>query len=50
MTDSLTASGDVQTAVTAQVYDIFIQATPEAIFEAITRPEFTQRYFYRAQF
>lgn len=49
MTDSLTASEDVQTAVTAQVYDIFIKATPEAIFEAITRPEFTQRYFYRAQ-
>jgi uncharacterized protein YndB with AHSA1/START domain len=49
MTESLTASGDVPTAVTVQVYDIFIKATPEAIFEAITRPEFTARYFYGAQ-
>lgn len=33
---------------TTQVYDIFIKATPEAIFEAITHPEFTRRYFYGA--
>jgi uncharacterized protein YndB with AHSA1/START domain len=31
---------------TAQVYHIVIKATPEAIWEAITRPEFTERYFY----
>jgi uncharacterized protein YndB with AHSA1/START domain len=35
-------------ATTTQVYDIFIKATPEAIFEAITTPEFTRRYFYGA--
>jgi uncharacterized protein YndB with AHSA1/START domain len=29
-----------------QVYQVFIRATPEAIWEAITRPEFTERYFY----
>ena len=34
------------TALTTQVYRVFIKATPEAIWEAITRPEFTERYFY----
>jgi uncharacterized protein YndB with AHSA1/START domain len=29
-----------------QVYQVFIRATPEAIWEAITKPEFTQRYFH----
>lgn len=49
MTESLTAPGGVPTAVTEQVYDIFIKASPEAIFEAITRPEFSARYFYGAR-
>jgi uncharacterized protein YndB with AHSA1/START domain len=31
---------------TTQVYNIVIKATPEAAWEAITRPEFTERYFY----
>jgi uncharacterized protein YndB with AHSA1/START domain len=31
---------------TTQVYNIVIKATPEAIWEAITKPEFTERYFY----
>jgi uncharacterized protein YndB with AHSA1/START domain len=35
-----------QTARTTQVYQLFIKATPEAIWEAITRPEFTTRYFH----
>jgi uncharacterized protein YndB with AHSA1/START domain len=34
------------TATTTQVYQLFIRATPEAIWEAITAPEFTERYFY----
>ena len=34
------------TAQTTQVYQIFIRATPDKIWEAITRPEFTQKYFY----
>jgi len=34
------------TAQTTQVYQVFIKATPEAIWEAITEPEFTARYFY----
>jgi uncharacterized protein YndB with AHSA1/START domain len=29
-----------------QVYQVYIQATPEQIWEAITRPEFTVKYFY----
>ncbi len=34
------------TAQTTQVYQVFIRATPEAIWEAITKPEFTEKYFY----
>jgi uncharacterized protein YndB with AHSA1/START domain len=30
-----------------QVYQVFIRATPEAIWDAITKPEWTQRYGYR---
>lgn len=31
---------------TLQVYRVFIRATPEAIWEAITKPEWTERYGY----
>jgi uncharacterized protein YndB with AHSA1/START domain len=34
------------TAQTTQVYRLFIKATPEAIWEAITSPDFTEKYFY----
>jgi len=34
------------TATSTQVYQVFIRATPEAIWEAITTPEFTARYFH----
>jgi len=33
-------------ATTTQVYRVFIRATPEAIWDAITKPEFTAQYFY----
>jgi uncharacterized protein YndB with AHSA1/START domain len=33
---------------TTQVYQVFIKATPEEIWEAITKPEFTQKYFHGA--
>ena len=33
---------------TTQVYQVFIKATPEAIWDAITKPEFTRRYFHNA--
>jgi uncharacterized protein YndB with AHSA1/START domain len=42
----MTAITEIQTV---QVYQVFIKATPEQIWEAITKPEFTQRYFHRAQ-
>jgi uncharacterized protein YndB with AHSA1/START domain len=29
-----------------QVYAVFIRATPEQVWDAITKPEFTTRYFY----
>ncbi len=35
-----------ETKVTTQVYRVYIKATPEAIWEAITKPEWTQRYGY----
>ena len=31
---------------TDQVHAVFIRATPEQVWEAITNPEFTTRYFY----
>jgi len=37
------------TATTTQVYQVFIKASPEAIWEAINNPEFTQKYFYGAR-
>ena len=37
------------TALTTQVYSVFIKATPEQIWDAITKPEFTQQYFYGAR-
>jgi uncharacterized protein YndB with AHSA1/START domain len=34
------------TAQATQVYSVFVKATPEQVWEAITKPEFTQQYFY----
>ena len=34
---------------TTQVYQVFIRAKPEQIWEAITTPEFTARYFHGAR-
>jgi uncharacterized protein YndB with AHSA1/START domain len=39
----MTTRADVQTT---QVYQVFIKATPEQIWDAITKSEFTTRYFY----
>jgi uncharacterized protein YndB with AHSA1/START domain len=38
-----------QTNLTTQVYQVFIKAPPERIWEAITNPEFTTKYFYGAR-
>jgi uncharacterized protein YndB with AHSA1/START domain len=32
-----------------QIYQVFIRATPEQIWEAITNPEFTAKYFHGAR-
>jgi uncharacterized protein YndB with AHSA1/START domain len=37
------------TAVTTQVYQVLIRATPQQIWDAITKPEFTSRYFHGAR-
>ena len=42
----MTTMTEVQTT---QVYQVFIQATPEQIWEAITNPDFTEKYFYGAR-
>ena len=42
----MTTATEVQTT---QVHNIVITATPEAVWEAITKPEFTERYFYGAR-
>jgi uncharacterized protein YndB with AHSA1/START domain len=34
------------TKTAVQVYTVFIKASPDAIWDAITKPEFTSRYFY----
>lgn len=34
------------TAQTTQVYSVFIRATPQQVWDAITKPEFTANYFY----
>jgi uncharacterized protein YndB with AHSA1/START domain len=35
-----------QDSTTVQVYRVFIKATPQAIWDAITKPEWTERYGY----
>jgi uncharacterized protein YndB with AHSA1/START domain len=42
MTSPATASA----GTTTQIYRVFIRATPQAIWDAITRPEWTQRFGY----
>jgi uncharacterized protein YndB with AHSA1/START domain len=35
-----------ETNVTTQVYRVYIKATPQAVWDAITRPEWTERFGY----
>jgi uncharacterized protein YndB with AHSA1/START domain len=37
------------TGQTTQVYQLFIKATPEQVWEAITKPEFMARYFHASR-
>jgi uncharacterized protein YndB with AHSA1/START domain len=41
-------STTTETAMTTQVHRVYINATPEAIWEAITSPEWTVKYGYHA--
>jgi uncharacterized protein YndB with AHSA1/START domain len=34
------------TAQSTQMYSVFIRATPDEVWDAITKPEFTSKYFY----
>ena len=36
----------MMTEQATQIYTVFIRATPEQVWDAITKPEFTSRYFY----
>jgi uncharacterized protein YndB with AHSA1/START domain len=40
-------STQTEAAVATQVYRVYIKASQEAIWDAITKPEWTQRYGYR---
>ena len=42
----MTSTAQTQTATTTQVYRIFIKASAQAIWDAITKPEWTQRFGY----
>ena len=46
MTSTATVDTGSTTSSTTQVYRIFIRATPQAIWDAITKPEWTQRFGY----
>ncbi len=38
-----------ETTVTTQVYRVYIKATPQAIWDAITKPEWSERYGYTSR-
>jgi uncharacterized protein YndB with AHSA1/START domain len=42
----MTTTAPTETGTTTQVYRIFIRATPQRIWDAITDPEWTQRFGY----
>jgi uncharacterized protein YndB with AHSA1/START domain len=37
------------TAPTTQIYQVFIKASPDRIWEAITKPDLTEKYFHNAR-
>ena len=42
----MTTTAPTETSTTTQVYRVFIRATPQAIWDAITKPEWTERFGY----
>ena len=39
-------TAETETMVTTQVYRVYIKASPQAVWDAITTPEWTERYGY----
>jgi uncharacterized protein YndB with AHSA1/START domain len=46
MTSTAAETGTTEAGTTTQIYRVFIKATPQAIWDAITKPEWTQRFGY----
>jgi uncharacterized protein YndB with AHSA1/START domain len=42
----MTSSTETDTSTTTQIYRVFIRATPQKIWDAITKPEWTERFGY----
>jgi len=42
-------STDPKTSVTTQVYEVYIKASAQAVWDAITTPEWTEKYGYRSK-
>jgi hypothetical protein len=40
---------NLTTAPATQIYQVFIKASPEQIWDAITKPDLTERYFHGAR-
>jgi uncharacterized protein YndB with AHSA1/START domain len=40
-------SAETKASVTTQVYEVYIRATPQAIWDAITSPDWTVKYAYK---
>lgn len=39
-------ASNTEAAVTTQVHRVYIEATPQAVWDAITQPEWTEKYGY----
>ena len=42
-------AAETKASVTTQVYEVYIKATPRAIWDAITSPEWTEKYGYKGR-
>ena len=42
----MTSTAATETSTTTQIYRVFIKAAPQKIWDAITKPEWTQRFGY----
>lgn len=42
-------SADPKASMTTQVYEVYIRATPQAIWDAITSPEWSVKYGYKGE-